>query len=410
MKLLFQTFIVLLTLFFISETYAQPSLAKQYIDSFKGVAMIEMIEYKIPASITLSQGILESGLGNSRLAKQGNNHFGIKCKKDWTGCTILEDDDALQECFRCYGNPRESYKDHSLFLVNGKRYASLFQLNILDYEGWSKGLLAAGYATNQKYADLLISTIEKYQLAKFDTLVSNGFNPYNFEQMPNIEVVNNKVPYKIIQPNETIETIAESVHKSERKLKKYNDLENRIIAPGDVLYLKPKKRKASIESHKVEIGENMWLISQKFGVKLNVLYKKNKMEDGTEALPGQTLNLRSKTEQMPDTGRVNLKNIQTTEHKVKQGETIYAISKLYNMTVLELKVLNNLESESLYINQTLKVKATYSDLKLEHIVQQGETLYSISKKYNVSVDEIKNWNNFQDNVIKMGQIIVTIQK
>ena len=179
---------------FYKNAVSQTITVKQYIDTFKNIAMREMLEYKIPASITLAQGLLESGSGNSRLAKQGNNHFGIKCKKDWTGCTILEDDDALQECFRCYAKAEDSYKDHSRFLKDNKRYAALFLLDISDYKSWAKGLLSAGYATNQKYADLLISTIERNKLMQYDSMVLSGYNPYNTQIPANIDLVYNKVP------------------------------------------------------------------------------------------------------------------------------------------------------------------------------------------------------------------------
>ena len=141
-----------------------------YIDKYKELAISKMYDYKIPASITLAQGILESGAGTSRLAVQGNNHFGIKCHNDWSGDTILVDDDELQECFRKYEKVEDSYNDHSLFLKNRKRYQSLFELDVLDYAGWAHGLKAAGYATNPEYAPLLIGIIEKYNLAALDTL------------------------------------------------------------------------------------------------------------------------------------------------------------------------------------------------------------------------------------------------
>jgi LysM repeat protein len=402
---------------------AQNMTVKQYIDSFKNIAMIEMIEYKIPASITLAQGILESGSGNSRLAKQGNNHFGIKCKKDWTSCTILEDDDALQECFRCYKTVRESYNDHSLFLKNGKRYEGLFKLEISDYKGWAKGLLAAGYATNPKYADLLIGTIERNKLAQYDSMVLNGYNPYNKIMTANIEVVDNKVPYTVIQPNQKITDIASENNKSEKKIIKYNDMQGKVIQPGDVLYLKPKKRKASVDSHTVALGDNMWLISQKYAVKLNVLYKKNKMEEGTEPKPGEVIQLRSKTDQRPDTGRININEIlekseqqqnQQIIHIVSQGETLFGISKKYNITVENLKKYNHLKSDQVYLGQKLSIvneqdssdTNNHSTNNIKHTVAQGETLYAISRKYNVTVENIKKWNELKSDNLVLGQIII----
>jgi len=134
-----------------------------------------MVEYKIPASITLAQGIFESGSGTSRLATEANNHFGIKCKAEWTGETIKHDDDEAQECFRKYGKVEDSYNDHSLFLTTRPRYAKLFTLDIMDYKGWARELKAAGYATNPQYPDRLISLIERFNLAKQDTIAMQLF-------------------------------------------------------------------------------------------------------------------------------------------------------------------------------------------------------------------------------------------
>ncbi|HEY1046303.1 MAG TPA: LysM peptidoglycan-binding domain-containing protein [Bacteroidia bacterium] len=389
----------------------QSGVIKQYIDSFKNIAMQEMIEYKIPASITLAQGLLESGSGNSRLAKEGNNHFGIKCKKDWTGCKILEDDDALQECFRCYTTAEESYRDHSRFLKDNKRYAALFVLDIMDYKAWAKGLLSAGYATNQKYADLLISTIERNRLARFDTMIQNGHNPYSGVVQPNIDIVDNKVPSTVVQPNQTVKTIAEVNHKSERKLDKYNDLKyHKAIEPGDVLYLRPKKRKASVPNHEVKDGETMWEISQKYAIKISSLYKKNLMEPGTEPAPGTVLQLQHKAMSRPDTGRVKKTEInnsaETDFHVVASGETLYSISRIYSVSVDELIRMNQLVNTQLQIGQKLKIKESANLLAMKkHVVKSGETLYSISRIYGVSISDIKIWNNLESESLKVGQIL-----
>lgn len=414
-KRILSTIIVLFT----QLLQAQTMSVKQYIDSFKSIAMIEMLENKIPASITLAQGLLESGSGNSRLAKQGNNHFGIKCKKDWTGCTILEDDDALQECFRCYNTAHESYKDHSKFLKENKRYAGLFSLDIMDYKGWASGLLAAGYATNQKYTDLLISCIERNKLAQYDTLIKNGYNPYNQFVPANVDVVVKNKPLVVVQPNQTVKTIAEQNNKTEKKLAKYNDLLYHQIQPGDVIYLKPKKRKALVPEHTVKEGETMWLISQKYAIKLNSLYSKNLMEKGTEPNVGSVLLLQKKASVTPDTiktkASVVKKNINNQNdsniHIVKTGETLYSISKLYQISIQELMDLNQMHSNSITVGQQLKVKliikekTTSNPIKTTHTVKSGDTLYSISKLYNVEVETIKKLNNLTTNSLQIGQIL-----
>ena len=389
--------------------HSQTQTIKQYIDSFKHIAMIEMVEYKIPASITLAQGLLESGSGNSRLAKQGNNHFGIKCKKDWTGCTILEDDDALQECFRCYKSAEESYKDHSRFLKDNKRYAALFQLSITDYKGWAAGLLTAGYATNQKYSELLIRTIEKNGLASFDTMIVNGYNPYSTVVPAKISIVDNKVPSTVVQPNQTVSSIAEANDKTARKISKYNDLSyHQQIEPGDVLYLKPKKRKASVESHQVSEGETMWEISQKYAIKINSLYKKNLMLPGTEPKTGVVLQLQHKADSRPDTGRASLSvpEGENEYHTVGAGETLYSISRIYGIKVEDLISMNGIINNQIKPGQRLLVKKTQAESKsVKHTVQAGETLYSISKRYNVTISSIKSINGLSSDSLQLGQVL-----
>ena len=417
-----KTYISLCFIFITNYAFAQTLSVKQYIDSFKNIAMREMIEYKVPASITLAQGLLESGSGNSRLAKNGNNHFGIKCKKDWTGCTILEDDDALQECFRCYSTAEESFRDHSRFLKENKRYATLFTYSITDYKSWAGGLLAAGYATNQKYTDLLIACIERNKLAKFDTLIVNGYNPYNQEMPANFEIINPKnIPVTVVQPNQNLETIATQNNKTEKKLTKYNDLNYHHIEPGDVLYLKPKKNKATIASHTVTEGEDMWTISQKYAIKLNALYKKNLMLPGTEPVSGTVLQLQHKASTTPDTSRKTIQpsNIPTNAnlplngdnmHIVSAGETLFSISKRYGLSVDELKAINKLEGNQLFLGQKLRIKTegktTEEPIGIKHIVKTGDTLYSISKLYGVTIEAIKNLNNLKSDSLTIGQIII----
>jgi len=166
-----------LLLFCFSASFAQYTEADiyNYIDTYKEIAIKKMAEYKIPASITLAQGIFESACGTSRLATEANNHFGIKCHKEWNGEFIKHDDDALQECFRKYKEPEESYNDHSLFLTSRPRYANLFKLDVMDYKSWAHGLKAAGYATNPQYAERLISLIERFDLARQDTICKQLF-------------------------------------------------------------------------------------------------------------------------------------------------------------------------------------------------------------------------------------------
>lgn len=176
-----------------------------YIERYKEPAINKMYEYKIPASITIAQGIFESACGMSHLAKDANNHFGIKCHKEWEGDTILIDDDELQECFRKYATVEESFNDHSLFLKTRPRYSGLFELDVMDYAGWAKGLKAAGYATNPEYANRLIRLIETYHIARLDTMYQERLESGYFKNYPNVQPpVTEKEPAKpVVQPAAT---------------------------------------------------------------------------------------------------------------------------------------------------------------------------------------------------------------
>ena len=161
-------FILSLFAFLTVQGQSRNNQYEDYIKKYRDIAVEEMKRYHIPASITLAQGLLESGAGNGTLARKSNNHFGIKCGSDWRGKTVKHDDDARNECFRVYKDPKDSYRDHSKFLAGKQRYAFLFDLKITDYKGWARGLKKAGYATNPRYAHQLIDIIERYDLDKYD--------------------------------------------------------------------------------------------------------------------------------------------------------------------------------------------------------------------------------------------------
>lgn len=223
--------------------------AEAYIEQFKNIAIKEMNANGIPASITLAQGLLESGNGKSDLATQANNHFGIKCAGDWNGKTILKNDDTENECFRVYKTPEESYKDHSEFLKR-KRYAALFQLDKNDYKSWAKGLKEAGYATNPKYPDLLIGIIERYQLNRFDVGEKAGKKiaretkveaeiKSNSAIAPNTEAIKATVKMVIyeVKANDSLAGIAQRFGISVEKLKQANGLSGETINLGQLLVI-----------------------------------------------------------------------------------------------------------------------------------------------------------------------------
>lgn len=207
-----------------------PTTVEEYIALFSGVAQEEMRLYHIPASITLAQGILESGSGKGRLAVEANNHFGIKCH-DWTGARIYHDDDASQECFRKYNDAKYSYRDHSLFLTHRSRYKGLFALDIDDYKGWAKGLRAAGYATDRKYPDKLISLIERYDLDKYDDEVTGG------KRARKSSTVNAKHTH-LISKGDTLYSLSRRYNTSVDELKRLNKLTNNNLTIGSVLIVK----------------------------------------------------------------------------------------------------------------------------------------------------------------------------
>lgn len=269
-----------------------------------------MRKHNVPASITLAQGLLESGAGKSRLATHGNNHFGIKCH-GWDGKKQYHDDDETGECFRVYDNAKESFEDHSLFL-HKKRYERLFSYKITDYRSWAHGLKACGYATSPTYAQSLISIIERYELYRFDSK-DKGHKSKDEERKTKDDGkkaksektehkkydirYNNGVPYVISQPGDTYKTLAWNLDKSCRKLAKYNecDADDKLL-PGTVVYLAKKAKKGAKEYkgkvYVVKPGDTMYLISQHFAIRLKYLYRINNLSPDATISVGQRLYVR----------------------------------------------------------------------------------------------------------------------
>jgi len=311
-----------------SFAFTEETTRAQYIEMWKEEAIYQMATHGIPASITLAQGILESRDGNSRLAKEGNNHFGIKCHSDWEGKRIFEDDETRNECFRRYNNARESFDDHSDFLKK-PRYASLFELESDDYKGWAKGLRECGYATNPDYAKLLIRIIEENELAQYDEIglsyAKSKTVPDRKESTPEanitpktrnvrkpriasdkeerseivlsnnheIRVSENNIKYIIVNAGETKESIARDIDLNVWILNKFNDFSSETqLAPGDIVYVQPKRNKANVADYTVETGDTWFSISQKFGIKLKQLRKINAAAVSGEPAPGMILKLK----------------------------------------------------------------------------------------------------------------------
>ena len=274
-------FTVLLFLFAAIQVSAQQLTREQYIYKYKDIAIQQMKKYKIPASITLAQGCLESGDGNSALARRANNHFGIKCHDGWKGKKFRQDDDERNECFRKYDNAVDSYTDHSYFLTSRPRYSSLFDLKITDYKGWAHGLKAAGYATNPKYAQLLIDIIEEYQLYKYD----NG-----------VAAKEEKKAKQIAKKEKSLRKKAEKAEKqaekANRKASKAREKYNRFVEknlpqkevpaemqPSENTMPKENRPQENIvpakKTHTVKSGDTLYSISRKYGISVDDIYRYN---------------------------------------------------------------------------------------------------------------------------------------
>lgn len=257
---------------------------EEYIEKYREVAIEEMKRYHIPASITLAQGLLESGAGRSELARKSNNHFGIKCGSTWEGRTVRHNDDAPRECFRAYRHARESYRDHSKFLSTGARYAFLFRLKITDYKGWARGLKKAGYATDPRYAQRLIDIIELYDLDKYDR--KDGLKWAKENPNPHQPYLANELVYVIARKGDTFKSLGKELDISHRKLRKYNELpKDYELKGGEIIYIEEKKKRADKDHivYVVRSGDSMYSISQKLGIRLKNLYKMNRMNPESPA-------------------------------------------------------------------------------------------------------------------------------
>lgn len=272
-----------------NSAFGQEISRKEYIEKYSSLAVKQMHQYKIPASITLAQGILESNNGNSRLATKANNHFGIKCH-GWEGKKIFADDDKKNECFRNYKNVLESFVDHSLFLNKYSRYEFLFDYKITDYKSWAKGLKKAGYATNNKYPELLIKIIEENKLYQFD---SKKIDKNLISGKRNIYMHPNKIKYVISKNQETYETIAKSLNIKLKQILKYNDDNNQsVLNVGTKVFIQPKRNRSKQRIHVVNNGEDLRTISQTYGVKMKSLKKRNQLILKNSLNNGDKLRLR----------------------------------------------------------------------------------------------------------------------
>ncbi len=323
MKITKTILLPVVALFMALQLPAQKITRAEYLERYKDIAIEHMEKYGIPASIKMAQGMLESDNGNSRLAREANNHFGIKCKKDWTGETIFHDDDALGECFRRYATAEESWYDHSEFLDKGQRYQFLFDLSPTDYKGWAEGLSKAGYATNPRYPEMLIKIIEDNELyfldqgkqvpvgdiiareearktapdyellsseqVDVDNYVISMYNHNGYEIYSN-----NGSRFVVAREGDDLGKIAWLFGISEKKLRRYNDLsEAQNITAGNMVYIQPKNSRSDNGKvmHTVKEGDTLHSVSQQYGIKMKKLARMNGYDIDVQLFPGQQIKL-----------------------------------------------------------------------------------------------------------------------
>ncbi len=389
--------------------HAQNMTIEEYIHTYKELAIREMIRTGVPASITLAQGIVETESGNSKLVKKSNNHFGIKCKETWTGPTVSHDDDARGECFRKYENAEQSYIDHSDFLRTRKHYDFLFGLDPADYKAWAYGLKKAGYATNPAYPQMLIKYIEKYNLNEYSlialgkkkadesfvvttdqpvvtekpvaTTVQQPVTPAQVQQTS--DVVKEKIKKPVInypsgefKINDTkvlyatqgtvFLAIAQKYNVPLKWLFDFNDLkEAEVLEQDQLIFLQRKRLVGANPFHIVAVGETVYDIAQAQGIRLDALLKLNQIPANKQPAAGEQLYLQSPAPAAP---------------------------KFYTASAT---ASTNLEANTVTANKTIV-----------HLVQPKETLYSISKKYNVPLEQIQQWNNLGGTDLKEGTELI----
>lgn len=365
---------------FMQEAFAQTISPAEYIEQYKELAIREMKRMGIPASITLAQGILETESGNSVLVKKSNNHFGIKCKSSWTAAGVTHDDDAVGECFRQYKTAEDSYRDHSNFLRGSQRYAFLFKLAADDYRGWAYGLKKAGYATNPRYPEILIKNIEQYNLNQYTLEGINEVPKFDASQFEDdkeepLAVTDEKpltdkeekgqttldAPDGIIMINgskavagkkgTSLLAIATKNNIDLSRMLSFNEMsEDGMLVKDQYIFLQKKSKKGEKDFYILQYGESFFDAAQKNGIQLQYLLDYNNLKKSDAAIAGTKLwlkeNIRENRPAVPG---------KTATHIVQPKEGLYTISKKYNISIQQLKDWNNLASDDVKIGQELKV-------------------------------------------------------
>ena len=427
--------------------WSQDQSRFDYIDRYKNIAIREMERAGIPASIKLAQGLLESNAGQSTLARKANNHFGIKCHKDWKGKTYYKEDDdydangnLIKSCFRGYKNAEASYVAHSEFLRDPKktfRYGFLFRLDPTDYKAWSRGLKRAGYATSPTYAEKLIRIIETYQLMRYDQAAIDPI--VGIEESDDINVKwakqgiykNNDVKYVLADGTESAREIAQRIGVKLDRIKKYNEKlgdPSQKRPKGDRVYIQPKRNnfRGKRKWHYVKKGQNLYEISQLYGVRLDKLQKKNRLARGEEPAEGEQVKisgwfkvspsnkprLRSQVyDDNPD--RIDLEEEWMDEESVDPNEDFGNEFDLEPEEETEEEepfegepVISDPTEGPVVEEEPINTGGIPDDARPQYYsVVQGDTLYSISRRFGLTVDELKALNNLTSNVIKVNQFL-----
>ena len=398
-------FVLFLLLVTAAAKAQRPDDIVTYINTYRDIAIAEEQRTGVPAAIKLAQGIHETQAGTSELVRKSNNHFGIKCKNTWTGDKVYHDDDARGECFRSYTQPEQSYRDHSDFLKSSPRYGFLFQLDPTDYKAWANGLRQAGYATNYRYAQILVKLIEDYSLQQYtliamgklppvnDAMVSNTITPNTssivIQQLnatasraaipeddplpavmlkrpdyPAGEFSINNTKVVFVKAGTALLSVAEDYHISFARLLDFNDLfDGDVLKEDQLLFLQRKRKTGANAFHMVQPGETLYAICQSEGIRMENLLTNNLLTDKMQPAPGEKLYLQETAPARP---------LLAAEKKAIMKEVLV---------------------------QTVPKTADSAT----HIVQTKETLYSISKKYGVSLEQLKSWNKLDSADVKIGQ-------
>ncbi len=425
--------LLLISIFIFRPLAAQEkNRVEDYIHKYKELAMDEMVRTGVPAAISLAQGIIESGAGTTWLSLHANNQFGIKCKSTWQGESVSYTDDRRNECFRKYATIEDSWRDHSNFLKRNQRYRFLFYLDPLDYKAWAYGLKEAGYATSGRYAKQIIQTIQNYKLERFSR---QGLARAK-ENQPEDEfaaVLNKKIqqenPRESASANQNHLTLAEQreafprkvfkINKREviflpegtqlisiaevhdiplRRLVRFNELSSDVLPKGMLIFLEKKRKKGDHPFHEVRNGESLHQIAQEEGIQLKWLLKRNHLASNSAIQPGETLALKGY-------------NTGSAESKTQEKSGFFGwLSKLFSGSHEEMEKQMAQQPPEPHEELPPQAVKTKTNAPLVYNVKPGDTLYGIARKYNVTIDQIREKNNLKGNIIKVGQNLLIPQE